>query len=393
MILLLEGDAPSATQPSPAPTRRTPTTRTPHRLNPRPHRTLRFLSTVAAAVEPRTRLVEVSFIIPLFNCLPLTQAMLASLRATLPVDLSHEIIFVDDGSTDGTRDWLRTLSVEPAIRVLLNDRNLGYAAANNRAAALATGQLLVLLNNDLVLTPRWLEPILAAHANIARSPTSDSATPPAAIIGNIQLNVATGAIDHTGIFINAKLKPQHDTTPPYTHRLFPFTNALREVIASTGACLSIPRTLWQQLGGFDEAFVNGCEDIDLCLRARAAGHPTLIALRSVIRHHISSSPGRKLRDEQNTRRLTLRWRDELTRLATHVWCHDFLTRDLTAATAFNAPLDALAIALFSTDITSAPPSAALRGIASALDREFTRWDELLGKHEPGSPAAHHLAHH
>ena len=47
----------------------------------------------------------VSFVIPLYNCLPLTQAMLASLRTSLPAGLEHEIIFVDDGSTDGTRDW------------------------------------------------------------------------------------------------------------------------------------------------------------------------------------------------------------------------------------------------------------------------------------------------
>jgi len=77
--------------------------------------------------------VTVSFIIPLYNCLPLTQAMLTSLQATRPSGLAHEIIFVDDGSTDGTRAWLETLEGREPFRVLLNERNLGYAAANNRA--------------------------------------------------------------------------------------------------------------------------------------------------------------------------------------------------------------------------------------------------------------------
>src|SRR5687767_66385 len=104
--------------------------------------------------------MKVSFIIPLYNCLPLTQAMLASLQATLPAGLAHEIIFVDDGSTDGTREWLATLTAPP-FRVLLNERNLGYAIANNRAAAVARGEFLVLLNSDLVLQPGWLEPMLA----------------------------------------------------------------------------------------------------------------------------------------------------------------------------------------------------------------------------------------
>src|SRR5471032_1740040 len=83
---------------------------------------------------------SLSVIIPLHNCLALTQAMLASLRATLPAGLAHEIIFVDDASTDGTRAWLATLA--PPCRVLLNEKNLGYAASNNRAAALAIGEIL-----------------------------------------------------------------------------------------------------------------------------------------------------------------------------------------------------------------------------------------------------------
>ena len=53
--------------------------------------------------------MQVSFVIPLFNCLPLTQAMVASLQATVPADVEYEIILVDDSSTDGTRAWLATL--------------------------------------------------------------------------------------------------------------------------------------------------------------------------------------------------------------------------------------------------------------------------------------------
>ena len=132
--------------------------------------------------------MQVSFIIPLFNNLALTRACVASLQATLPAGLTHEIILVDDGSTDDTRSWLATLG--PPFRVVLNDRNLGYAAANNRAIAIARGDVLALLNNDLVLLPRWLEPMLGAHRSLADR---------AGLIGNIQLDAGTGAIDHTGI--------------------------------------------------------------------------------------------------------------------------------------------------------------------------------------------------
>ena len=74
---------------------------------------------------------RLSVIVPLFNCLALTRAMLDSLRATLPGDVTHEIILVDDGSTDGTREWLgNSPEIQSApFRVLLNERNLGFAGA------------------------------------------------------------------------------------------------------------------------------------------------------------------------------------------------------------------------------------------------------------------------
>lgn len=73
----------------------------------------------------------------------------------------------------------------------MNNRNLGYAAANNRAIALARGEFLALLNNDRsVLLPHWLEPMFGAHRSLADR---------AGFIGNIQLDARTGVVDHTGI--------------------------------------------------------------------------------------------------------------------------------------------------------------------------------------------------
>jgi O-antigen biosynthesis protein len=305
--------------------------------------------------------VRVSFLIPLYNCLPLTQAMLASLQATLPTGLDHEIILIDDGSTDGTRDWLHTLSL-PHRRVLLNDRNLGYAATNNRAASLATGDILVLLNNDLVLTPRWLEPMLTAHA----------ALPAPAIIGNVQRSVRTDEIDHTGIIISAKGKPVHDRQLP------PFAANVRLIPAVTAACVLISRTLWNNLGGFDTAFVNGGEDVDLCFRARRQGTVVAVAQRSIIHHHVSASSGRKLRDEQNSRLLARRWRSELTHLAHRAWSREFFARELTAAGAFSRPLEALQTAFHAAGLTQRAPVPALRAIADAFDTEEARWLQLLG---------------
>src|SRR5882724_4245920 len=139
--------------------------------------------------------VKVSFIVPLYNCLRLTQAMVASLRGTVPPELAHEIILVDDCSTDGTRAWLATL--DAPFRVVLTDRNLGYAGATNRGAAVAMGDFLLLLNNDLVLTPHWLEPMFTACHELGSS---------AGVIGNVQRDARTGVVDHSGILVNAKGK-------------------------------------------------------------------------------------------------------------------------------------------------------------------------------------------
>jgi GT2 family glycosyltransferase len=320
--------------------------------------------------------VRVSFIIPLYNCLPLTQAMLASLRATLPAGLTHEIIFIDDGSTDGTREWLKALSLSnglktftaPPFQVLLNERNLGYAISNNRAAAVARGEFLVLLNSDLVLTPGWLEPMFAAHQSLG---------PRAGLIGNVQLQATTGAVDHTGIIINRTGKPEHDRSRP--SRLRTRLRPVREVPAVTGACLLVERALWTQLGGFDEAYINGGEDIDLGFRARAIGRVNAVALPSVIRHHVSSSPGRKLRDEQNSERLVRRWDREFVAAGEHAtrdWCREYLHGALETPLSHEYRL-AIHACLHAAHLRRTPPLEAVLSLEEGQAREFARWKEIL----------------
>ncbi|HWA26121.1 MAG TPA: glycosyltransferase family 2 protein [Lacunisphaera sp.] len=302
--------------------------------------------------------MKVSFIIPLYNCLPLTQAMLASLQATLPAGLAHEVIFVDDGSTDGTREWLGKLSAP--CRALLNDKNLGFAATCNRGAGTATGEFLFFLNNDLVLLPHWLEPMLAAFARHPR----------AGLVGNVQLNHATGAVDHTGIVFNCKGKPEHDTSrgPGLLHA--------RPVAALTGACFGIRRATWQQLRGFDEGYVNGCEDVDLCFRARHEGHVNYVARRSVVRHHISASLGRKLRDEQNTARLVQRWRHVIARHAALDWCRHYLSLEWEEPRDYSDPLLARDCFLHRCRLLPRPTPRILLGVHTAIEAELARWREL-----------------
>ena len=308
--------------------------------------------------------MKVSFIVPLYNGLSLTQAMAVSLQATVPRGLAYEIVLVDDGSTDGTRSWLATLRAP--FHVVLNQCNLGYAGANNRGVAVATGEILVLLNNDLILTPGWLEPMLEAHRWFGER---------AGVIGNVQRRVETGAVDHSGVKINLKGKPEHDTMlPPRWWRLI---HRIHRTAAVTGACALVTRTLWQKLGGFDERFLNGGEDVDFCFRARSEGLINAVAWRSVIWHHVSASPGRKLRDEQNSLRLAQRWRGEFEQLALRRWCWDYLDRQWTTPHDALEHSSARAALGYALGLRPTAPVIAVEGMRAAMDREFTRWNELL----------------
>jgi GT2 family glycosyltransferase len=311
---------------------------------------------------------KVSFIIPLFNCLELTKACLASLQATVPRGLDYEILLIDDGSTDGTREWLQTLGAP--VRVLLNEKNLGYAVSNNRGAREAKGEILGLLNNDLVLLPGWLPPILRFFRFGRRT----------GFVGNIQLDASTGAVDHSGIYIQESGKPAHRGAPGGAIRF----RKVQQAIAVTGACAFVRRETFLQLGGFDEGFLNGGEDVDFCLRAREAGLRNWVALESRVLHHVSASPGRKERDEQNSRRLAARWRSTLAREAGRTWCRRFIADNWHEPRSLDARL-ALHALLAIWDVTDAPPREALWMTEQAMHREELRWEAILGPADATQP--------
>jgi len=308
--------------------------------------------------------MRLSILTPLFNCLPHTQAMLVSLRATLPRELDWELVFIDDGSTDGTRDWLATLpAFDPRIRILLQPENTAFAAATNRAASVATGDTLALLNNDLVLSPNWLEPMLAALA-VHRD---------AALVGNVQ-TAATGALHHTGIFINARGKPEHDRALPPS----PAPLGVRPVVAVTAACALVRRDVFARLGGFDASFRNGHEDVDLCLRARAAGQHCYVALGSSVAHHVSSSPGRTELKIRNAARSMNRWRDVLPALAAEAWRDPHLRPAWEKRLSWPARLRTVLARRRASAATPECPPWLLASVRRSIDRQLARWRRDLG---------------
>ncbi len=231
----------------------------------------------------------------MYNGLELTRVCLRTLAET--VDLNpHEVILINDASTDGTAEFLAGLA-PPTYRVIHNPQRAGYAIGMNRGVAAARGVMLCLLNNDLVFRPGWLPPMLGAFEKFTK----------VGFVGNVQFNPRTGKYDHLGIVF------ADDGMPNHFGRHFSFRpfRGYTPWPAVTAACCLIKKSVFLAGGSFDERYKNGCEDVDLCLTLGELGYRHYVANESVIGHHVSSSAGRHLFNSQNEQRLMQRWRNHI----------------------------------------------------------------------------------
>src|SRR5262249_24149762 len=106
----------------------------------------------AEAAEP-----SVTIIVPMYGKALLTYTCLKSIQANTPPGV-YEVFVVDDASPEAAAD---SLAVVTGVRIVRNEANLGFVHSCNRAAALARGATLVLLNNDTIVTPGWLDALTA----------------------------------------------------------------------------------------------------------------------------------------------------------------------------------------------------------------------------------------
>jgi GT2 family glycosyltransferase len=242
--------------------------------------------------------VRVSIIVPCFNRLDRTEECWAALVRQTTAALPHEIIFVNNGSTDATSGFLKTL--QGRATVLENKTNHGFARACNQGAKIARGGLLLFLNNDTVPLPGWLEPLVALFGR----------EPKAGCAGS-RLLYPDGRVQHAGVVIK-EIPGSAGIHPEHIFRLnradSPWVNIEQELQCVTGACLATRRELFQSSGGFDESYVNGCEDIDFCFRIRELGFKVFYCPQSTLIHHESSSEGRFHHDQANFVRLNELWR-------------------------------------------------------------------------------------
>ncbi len=193
-----------------------------------------------------TPAVTVSIIIPVFNKLAFTRQCLHRIARDTSTKIAFDVIVVDNGSTDGTKDFF---CVRPAYEFPLtyhrNEANLGFSRANNLGGRLSSAKYLLFLNNDTIVRPGWLDAMVETAESDSR----------VGVVGLKQLFPYTNSIHHTGIIFTADRMPQH--IYPHADASLPFVNKQREYQAVTGACLLIPRELFVACGMFDEGYING----------------------------------------------------------------------------------------------------------------------------------------
>ncbi|NBC36895.1 glycosyltransferase [Novosphingobium sp. FSY-8] len=268
---------------------------------------------------------DVSVIVPVYNHVLDTMLCLVSVLEHAG-NRAVEVIVADDGSSDATARLVGAIG--GCVRHVRQAENLGFLGNCNAAAGSARGAHIVLLNNDTLVLPGWLEALLAPF-------DADWRGIPVGLVGAKLLNWDGSLQEAGGIYWNDGSawnygRGQDARAPQF--------NYVKEADYCSGAAIAIPNALWHALEGFDRHFLPAyCEDADLAFRVRAAGYATLYQPAAEVIHHEGRSHGRdtgqgiKAHQITNQAKLRDRWADDLAREhypnAVNVW----RARDRTGA--------------------------------------------------------------
>ena len=258
----------------------------------------------ASAKVGRTEAPDVTILIPVYNGLVYTLTAILSILQT-PTRFSYEILIGDNCSTDATEPVLSAFG--GCIRYMRHDQNRGFLGNCNTAAKEARGRYLVLLNNDVVTLPGWLDELIGTFG-IARDVGLAGSK---LINGDGSLQEAGGIFWSDGSAWNFG-RNQNPRMPQF--------NYLKDVDYISGAAIAFPLALWRQLDGFDRIYSPAyCEDADIAFRVRAAGLRCVYQPHSEIIHHegrthgTDTAVGIKAHQVLNQQKLVSRWRHVLTR--------------------------------------------------------------------------------
>lgn len=230
------------------------------------------------------RHARVSIVIPTKDKVELLQSCIASIAATTAYPAErYEIIVIDNGSTEpATVAYIERLVTDNVASVVRDDRPFNYARLNNEAVKSASGDVLVFLNNDTeVIQADWLDRLVlqATERDVAA-------------VG-VKLLYPDMSVQHGGVILGLRGGAAHAFTdlPRHHPGYCGLSNADHEVSAVTAACLAMRRTVFDEIGGFDEDLAVAFNDTLLCIEARRHGYRNVVLESVVVLHHESKSRG------------------------------------------------------------------------------------------------------
>lgn len=214
----------------------------------------------------------ISVIVPNWNGRHLLKSCLDSLSRQTE---RHEVVFVDDASTDGSAGYVEREF--PAVRVVRLRKNSGFAAATNAGIRVADGEYIAFLNNDAEADPHWLAELQQA------------------LMRDATLGFVGGKIlykEHSNVIAAAGGRFGRNGSATDFGRGepdAPIYNVPRPVLWVTGAACMFRRKVFETVGLLDESFGSMWEDVDICLRAQLAGFRGLYVPTAVVYHAVSAT--------------------------------------------------------------------------------------------------------
>jgi len=251
---------------------------------------------------------KVSIIIPTRDGVDLLRQCIDSifLRTIYP---NYEIIVVDNGSVkEETLSYFAQISEQRNVRILRDDSPFNFSALNNRAAAVATGEYLCLLNNDIeVISPDWLNEMVG----VAGQPGHGAV--------GAALWYPDNTLQHGGVLMGLGGVAGH-----IHHRMkrglfgyFGRAVMRQHLSAVTAACLVIRKSIYDEVGGLDEELAVAFNDVDFCLRVGEAGYKNVWTPHAELYHHESATRGSDMAPDKydrfvkEVRWMEKRWADKL----------------------------------------------------------------------------------
>lgn len=239
-------------------------------------------------------MTESSIIIPVHNKWELTRNCLKSIAANSDKS-GIEVIVIDNASSDATKKACPILGKQlfnDSFRYLRNDQNRNFAGASNQGARIAQGEFLIFLNNDTEVQPGWHDPLIQDFSDYP----DIGATGPLLVYP--EQTPMGRLVQHLGVMVTPFLKVGHlyNGIPAAS----PLARKRRFFQVITAACMAIRKSVFFSAGAFNEAFINGFEDVSLCAMLWEKGLRMTVNPDSLVIHHESQTPGRNNHEAHNS---------------------------------------------------------------------------------------------